>query len=102
MKGEALWPGKSDVDQLYLIRSTIGDLLPRHMQFYKKNEFFKGIILPVPMQIIPLQAKLPMCSSTTIDFLEVTIILFNILKDYLWGFRNAWIRTRPAGGVAKS
>ncbi|XP_019866678.1 cyclin-dependent kinase-like 1 isoform X2 [Aethina tumida] len=70
VKGEALWPGKSDVDQLYLIRSTIGDLLPRHMQFYKKNEFFKGIILPVPMQIIPLQAKLPMCSSTTIDFLE--------------------------------
>ena len=23
MKGEALWPGKSDVDQLYLIRSSI-------------------------------------------------------------------------------
>lgn len=24
MRGEALWPGKSDVDQLYLIRKTLG------------------------------------------------------------------------------
>lgn len=24
IKGEALWPGKSDVDQLYLIRKTVG------------------------------------------------------------------------------
>lgn len=24
IRGEALWPGKSDVDQLYLIRSTLG------------------------------------------------------------------------------
>ena len=27
-----LWPGKSDVDQLYLIRKNLGDLIPRHMQ----------------------------------------------------------------------
>ena len=32
VKGEALWPGKSDVDQLYLIRKNLGDLIPRHMQ----------------------------------------------------------------------
>ena len=24
IRGEALWPGKSDVDQLYLIRNTLG------------------------------------------------------------------------------
>ena len=35
MKGEALWPGKSDVDQLYLIRKNLGDLIPRHMQIFK-------------------------------------------------------------------
>lgn len=27
IRGEALWPGKSDVDQLYLIRSTIGTII---------------------------------------------------------------------------
>ena len=25
VKGDALWPGKSDVDQLYLIRKTLGE-----------------------------------------------------------------------------
>lgn len=46
IKGEALWPGKSDVDQLYLIRCTLGDLLPRHMQAFKSNEFFQVSIYP--------------------------------------------------------
>lgn len=71
IKGEALWPGKSDVDQLYLIRCTVGDLLTRHMQAFKSNDFFQGVILPQPQQLIPLEVKLPMCSSTVIDFLKV-------------------------------
>ena len=27
VRGEALWPGKSDVDQLFLIRKTLGKVL---------------------------------------------------------------------------
>lgn len=75
VKGEALWPGKSDVDQLYLIRSTVGDLLQRHMQAFKNNDFFQGVILPVPQQMVPLEIKLPMCNQTTIDFLKVQAVL---------------------------
>jgi hypothetical protein len=26
IQGQALWPGKSDVDQLYLIRKSLGEL----------------------------------------------------------------------------
>ncbi|GJQ78377.1 hypothetical protein Trydic_g22203 [Trypoxylus dichotomus] len=70
IKGEALWPGKSDVDQLYLIRCTVGDLMPRHMQAFKSNEFFQGIILPVPQQLIPLEVKVPSCTSIALDFLK--------------------------------
>ncbi|XP_063918965.1 cyclin-dependent kinase-like 4 isoform X1 [Zophobas morio] len=70
IKGEALWPGKSDVDQLYLIRSTVGDLLQRHMLAFKNNDFFQGVILPVPQQMVPLETKLPMCNQTTLDFLK--------------------------------
>ncbi|KAK4884487.1 hypothetical protein RN001_000758 [Aquatica leii] len=69
-KGEALWPGKSDVDQLYLIRCTIGDLLPRHMHVFKTNDFFQGVTLPVPQQLCPLEVKLPMCNGTVLDFLK--------------------------------
>lgn len=75
IKGDALWPGKSDVDQLYLIRCTLGDLIPRHMQAFSSNDFFQGVILPVPQQIQPLEAKMPMCTAVTIDFLKVNDLL---------------------------
>lgn len=29
IRGDALWAGRSDVDQLFLIRRTLGDLLPK-------------------------------------------------------------------------
>lgn len=41
ISGEALWPGKSDMDQLYLIRRTLGDLLARHMLIFSQNDFFQ-------------------------------------------------------------
>lgn len=59
MRGEALWPGKSDVDQLYLIRKTVGDLIPRHMQVFKANDFFAGVAIPEPESVEPLEKKLP-------------------------------------------
>lgn len=40
VRGNALWPGRSDVDQLYLIRKTIGDILVRHQQIFSQNEYF--------------------------------------------------------------
>ncbi|XP_065167547.1 cyclin-dependent kinase-like 1 isoform X2 [Atheta coriaria] len=70
IKGEAIWPGKSDLDQLYLIRCTVGDLIPRHMQAFKTNDFFRGMNLPTPNQITPLEMKLPMCNTVSLDFLK--------------------------------
>lgn len=43
LRGEALWPGRSDVDQLYLIRKTLGELLPRHLAIFNQNEYFRVI-----------------------------------------------------------
>lgn len=40
VRGNALWPGRSDVDQLYLIRKTIGDILSRHQMIFSQNEYF--------------------------------------------------------------
>lgn len=70
IKGEALWPGKSDVDQLYLIRCAVGDLIPRHMLAFKNNDFFHGVTLPVPQEMRPLEVKLPMCNQVQLDFLK--------------------------------
>lgn len=67
IRGEALWPGKSDVDQLYLIRRTIGDLLPRHMVIFQQNEFFAGITLPTPQTLTPLESALPHRGNVTLQ-----------------------------------
>lgn len=47
-----LWPGESDVDQLYLIRQTLGELLPRHIEIFFNNPFFKGATIPDPDNIV--------------------------------------------------
>ena len=72
LNGQALWPGKSDVDQLYLIQRNlglflclyciqnhklnahlyIGPLIPRHVEVFRANSFFKGISLPTPDKMV--------------------------------------------------
>lgn len=100
LRGEALWPGRSDVDQLYLIRKTLGELIPRHLAIFNQNEYFRviafhqhrmlvlwllftekyfslsfqGVTLPVPPTIEPLESKLPakvLQNLTATDFLKV-------------------------------
>ncbi|KAK3572766.1 hypothetical protein QTP86_007383 [Hemibagrus guttatus] len=51
LSGAPLWPGKSDVDQLYLIRKTLGDLIPRHQQVFSSNQFFSGVCVPEPQEM---------------------------------------------------
>ena len=66
LTGQPLWPGKSDVDQIYQLRKSlgkihhfvqyvpamtscfIGDLTVRHMDVFKSNSYFKGVNIPVP------------------------------------------------------
>lgn len=70
MRGEALWPGKSDVDQLYLIKRTFGELLPRHIQIFRTNEFFAGVSIPEIDKIDSLEDKIPKhIEDCGIDFL---------------------------------
>lgn len=46
IRGEPLWPGKSDVDQLHLIRCTLGQLSARHLAVFRNNQYFAGVTLP--------------------------------------------------------
>ncbi|XP_064484027.1 cyclin-dependent kinase-like 4 [Ornithodoros turicata] len=71
MRGEALWPGRSDVDQLFLIRKTLGELIPRHLHIFKTNEFFAGVSIPDPEVSEPLENAIPpTVDAAGIDFLR--------------------------------
>ena len=73
-QGDPLWPGKSDLDQLYLICQTLGDLIPRHMQLFKMNQFFYGLTIPDPEVREPLNMKFPpdKLGLDGFDFLQVS------------------------------
>ncbi|XP_037772655.1 cyclin-dependent kinase-like 1 [Penaeus monodon] len=74
VRGEALWPGKSDVDQLYLIRKTLGDLLPQHMQIFRNNEFFRGMSVPEPDTRESIDAKMPRdYPPEGLDFIKLSL-----------------------------
>ncbi|OXB64058.1 hypothetical protein ASZ78_001678 [Callipepla squamata] len=71
LSGVPLWPGKSDVDQLYLIRRTLGDLIPRHQQVFSTNQFFSGVTIPDPESMEPLEMKFPSISYPALALMKV-------------------------------
>ncbi|KAH9507240.1 Cyclin-dependent kinase-like 1 [Bulinus truncatus] len=73
LTGQAIWPGRSDVDQLYLIRKTLGDLIPRHLEIFSNNAFFKGMSIPVPDRLEPLEERYPMLSALAMNFLQCCV-----------------------------
>ncbi|CAG5132090.1 unnamed protein product, partial [Candidula unifasciata] len=68
--GQAIWPGRSDVDQLYLIQRTLGDLIPRHIEIFSNNAFFKNMSIPKPDRLEPLEEKYSTMSSLALNFLQ--------------------------------
>ncbi|KAK1339194.1 hypothetical protein QTO34_019871 [Cnephaeus nilssonii] len=70
LSGVPLWPGKSDVDQLYLIRKTLGDLIPRHQQVFSTNQYFSGVKIPDPEDMEPLELKFPNISYPALGLLK--------------------------------
>ncbi|KAB0356996.1 hypothetical protein FD755_006967 [Muntiacus reevesi] len=73
LTGQPLWPGKSDVDQLYLIIRTLGKLIPRHQSIFKSNQFFHGISIPEPEDMETLEEK----------FSDVYPVALNFMKECL-------------------
>lgn len=54
------------------VRFLTGDLLPDHMRIFKDNEFFRGMSIPEPDRVDPIEDKMPKhFPSEGLDFLKV-------------------------------
>uniref|UniRef100_A0A8C6U5C3 cyclin-dependent kinase n=1 Tax=Neogobius melanostomus TaxID=47308 RepID=A0A8C6U5C3_9GOBI len=81
LSGLPLWPGKSDMDQLYLIRRTLGDLIPRHQQVFSNNQFFSGVSVPEPQEMEPLEQKYPNLTPQALSLMKVNSLSFGLSAD---------------------
>ncbi|XP_045567355.1 cyclin-dependent kinase-like 2 isoform X3 [Salmo salar] len=70
LTGEPLFPGDSDIDQLYHIIRCFGNLTPRHQELFYENPVFSGVRLPEVTETEPLQQRYPKLSTTTTDLTQ--------------------------------
>ncbi|XP_053886951.1 cyclin-dependent kinase-like 2 isoform X1 [Malaclemys terrapin pileata] len=67
LTGEPLFPGDSDIDQLYHIMKCLGNLTPRHQELFYKNPLFAGVRLPEVKEAEPLERRYPKLSAAVLD-----------------------------------
>ncbi|KAL7062573.1 hypothetical protein AAHC03_01341 [Spirometra sp. Aus1] len=74
-----LWPGRSDLDQLYLITRNLGNLLPQQQKTFLTNSYFSGVVLPRPRVLEPLEVKFegmhPKITDAEFNFLKACIMM---------------------------
>ncbi|OXB59167.1 hypothetical protein ASZ78_010766 [Callipepla squamata] len=67
LTGEPLFPGDSDIDQLYHITKCLGNLIPRHRELFCKNPLFAGMRLPEVKEAESLDRRYPKLSASVLD-----------------------------------
>eukprot|EP00128_Syssomonas_multiformis_P008355 Colp12_sorted_trinity150504_noHs@25989 len=99
LTGHPLWPGKSDIDQLHHIISTLGQLTQRHQEIFSNNAFFSGMSIPCPDRQVTLAERFPHLPEATLDFMKCCLCLepserlscAQLLEHrYFDGFRDWW------------
>ncbi|XP_054679998.1 cyclin-dependent kinase-like 2 isoform X2 [Grus americana] len=71
LTGEPLFPGDSDIDQLYHITKCLGNLIPRHQELFYKNPLFAGMRLPEVKEAESLDKRYPKLSAAVLDLAKI-------------------------------
>lgn len=75
LTAKPLFPGESDLDQLYLIMNALGDL-PESMKIcFKNNQFFANVKMPKIKTLSPLKNKLKKFSADLTSFVLDTLAI---------------------------
>ncbi|KAJ3335289.1 Cyclin-dependent kinase-like 3, partial [Kappamyces sp. JEL0680] len=74
LTGQPLFPGDTDIDQLYRIMKSLGQLTQRHTEIFLRNPLFVGVRIPEVGKITPLSSKMPHISHSAMTWLQATLI----------------------------
>ncbi|XP_064567492.1 cyclin-dependent kinase-like 2 [Zonotrichia leucophrys gambelii] len=67
LTGEPLFPGDSDIDQLYHITKCLGNLIPRQQELFYKNPLFAGLKLPEVKELESLEKRYPKLPAEALE-----------------------------------
>lgn len=72
--GEPLFPGKTDIDQLWLIMKTTGHLTRHQMQVMQRNPHLASIRVPPRQMRDTLECRFPRLTHDQLHFVKVTCL----------------------------
>lgn len=64
--------GKTSISNFIKQPFNLGEIIQRHLQIFRSNQFFRGMNIPESDETISLQQKLPNSSPAIVDFLMVS------------------------------
>ncbi|NXR71475.1 CDKL2 protein, partial [Pycnonotus jocosus] len=67
LTGEPLFPGDSEIDQLFHITKCLGNLIPRQQELFCKNPLFAGMKLPEVNELESLEKRYPELPPAALD-----------------------------------
>ncbi|XP_040887562.1 cyclin-dependent kinase-like 3 [Toxotes jaculatrix] len=70
LTGQPLFPGDSDLDQIYHIVRCFGNLTAHHQELFYRNPVFSGVRLPECCVRVPLQQRFPTITSPALDLAQ--------------------------------
>ncbi|KAI3382896.1 hypothetical protein SNEBB_003577 [Seison nebaliae] len=73
--GQPLWPGKSDMDQLYRIKKSLGQLTSNHIRIFNQNPYYKNTSLSDPKHREPLSVTLEKIDNSGLDFIQSCVMM---------------------------
>ncbi|XP_073331662.1 uncharacterized protein [Pagrus major] len=70
LTGQPLFPGDSDLDQIYHIVRCFGNLTAHHQELFYRNPVFSGVRLPECSGRVPLEQRFPTVPTTALDLAQ--------------------------------
>ncbi|XP_042368204.1 cyclin-dependent kinase-like 3 [Plectropomus leopardus] len=70
LTGQPLFPGDSDLDQIYHIVRCFGNMTAHHQEMFYRNPVFSGVRLPECSGKVPLEQRFPTITPAALDLAQ--------------------------------
>jgi cyclin-dependent kinase-like len=74
LTGFPLFPGDTDIDQIYRITRHLGPFTLHHYEIFSSNPLYIGIVMPEVYRVYPLSSRFPRLGYLAINWLEQTLV----------------------------